>query len=281
MKTYIEYKNKIKELEDLLLTTKTLEKISASYIHILKTKYINFSFYLSSIEEILKRFSLFYKDKSFKPKGKKKMLIIILGDKGLTGGLWHNIINYFLLHKNKYQLIVSIGKKAKDYLKEEKIELRKTFENLEDIPSFEKIKEISDFILKEFKTKDIRIIDILYPKFIDLTLQIPQISTFLPLEIKFQKDIDENNIGIPIFEQKKSVIFKNIFKKYVNAYFYKFILETKLSEKASRTINLEHASTKIEDLKNETINQYIKQKRKIMTTRQIENFISHKILKNK
>jgi F0F1-type ATP synthase gamma subunit len=120
MKTFLAYKNQVQGFRDVLETVKTVEKIAASSIHFLKQKVYNLNIYASEIERVLARLSLFYQKKNnplLKKRTKgKKALVILTGNKGLVGGLWHQIINSFLENLKPYQAVIAVGAKAKTCL---------------------------------------------------------------------------------------------------------------------------------------------------------------------
>ncbi len=281
MKAYLDYKNQINGLGDVADTVKTTEKIAASAIHSLKKKVSSLDSYTSNIENFLNRLSLFYSKKDNdllqEKENNEKMLVILTGNKGLVGDLWHKVIDEFLNQKNKYQFIVVVGQKGNNYLQEEKISITKSFVIPNDVYSMEDIKQITDYIFSEFHSKNLSKIDILYPHFISLAEQRAVIIPFLPFQFNLNNQ-KEHAIGFPIFITAKKIIFNNLLQKYIRVIFSKIIMETKLSEFSARTVSMEHANVKIgEFIKKSTLN-YMKRRRRFMTQKQLESFIVHKII---
>ena len=318
MKSYITYKNQLEGIKDVSETVKTVEKIAASSVHFLKQEVANLDIYGAEIEKALARLSLFYQKKKHplllprkkfilnkqKIETEKKALIILTGNKGLVGGLWHKIVNSFLDTAKQYQSVIMIGAKGKNYLKEENIPIIKSFTNFFDIPTEEEIKNITDYIFNEFKKGAFFQVDILYPKFVSLAQQTPNFTLFLPFEftrlesreynnknfpknklreqqessMEFESKNDKNTgDGFPIFEPSKQKIFDNLLQKYIGTFFYKIIMETKLSELSARTVAMEHAATKTKELIQKLTLDYTKQRHRIVTQRQLESFVTHKI----
>lgn len=276
MKSYITYKNQIEGFKDVLETVKATEKIAASYIHFLRKKVSSINTYLLEIEKILSRLSSFYKKKSNpllqKRKRGKKALVILTGDKGLVRGLWHKVINTFLEKIKMYQSIIVIGAKGEKYLKEENVQIVKSF-------TAEKgeINSITNYIFSEFRKEEFSQVNILYPSFVSLAQQTPNFVLFLPFE--FEKDEEKKaGEGFPIFEPSKEKVFDNLLEKYIGSFFYKIFLETKLSELSARTVAMEHAKAKTEELIGKLMLDYTKQRRRIITQRQLESFAAHKII---
>ncbi len=281
MKSYTVHKNQIQGIKDVSETVKTVEKIAASSVHFLKEEVANLNSYTIETEKILSRLSLFYQKKDHpllqKKHNGKKTLIIITGDKGLVEGLWHNVVNTFLDNAKQYQAVIVIGIKGENYLKEEDVPIIKSFTCFFDIPQKEEIEHITNYIFYEFVRGAFSRVDILYPKFISLASQKPNFIKFLPFEFNLPEE--QNNAGgLPIFEPSKQKIFDRLLQKYIGVFFYKIIMETKLSELSARTVAMEHAVTKTNDLVQKLTLDYTKQRRKIITQGQIESFVGHKIL---
>lgn len=303
MKSYVIYKNQTEGLRDVSETVKTVEKIAASAVHFLRQKVATLDVYTAETEKALSSLSRFYQKRGNplleKRKGGEKMIVVLTGDKGLVGGLWHKTINTFLKNVKGYQSIVVVGSKASDYLKEENIPMAKIFSDFMDIPNEDEIRSVTDYIFDEFKKGGLSRVDILYPKFVSLSEQDPTFILFLPFEFSPMKMNDseeknakegvipekeelaggrENGEGFPVFEPSKQKVFDELLKKYIGVFFHKIMMETKLSELSARTVATEHAATKTDDIIKKLRLDYAKERRRSVTQRQLESFAAHKII---
>ncbi len=297
MKNYLERRNEIKGYKDVSETIKIEEKISTSYIRFLKDEVAQLVLYNSTLEKVLARLSQFYEaldNPLFRRGSGKRYVVVVSGNKGLVGGLWHNLTSFLLARKNNYDFFVVTGDKMKRYLEEENIKVGKAFSSASIVPQPEEIVEISNYLFEEFKNEKLSKIDIIYPKFISLVDQQSAILSFLPFRFSLASLVEpsyprgENNfgysqtkdlsLGLPIFEPSKREIFGFLLKKYIEVFFLKIIMEAKLSEFSARTISMEHASEKTKELIKKLRNTYFKERRRVLTQRQLENFVVHKIL---
>jgi len=280
MKSYLKFKEEISGFNDVLETIKTVEKIAASRIHILKVKQKTLNLYVLHTRLILERLSNFLDPTShilFKKRNKGiKGILIITGDRGLVGGLYHSLINEYLQQKNQYQKVFVVGKKGKMYLKEENVKIDKFFPAFSSFPEKEEIKKLCNFLFSQFQKEEFERIDILYPKFISLVQQEPKILTFLPFSSK--SSCAGAKIGMPIFEPSKNRIFDWLFRNFVQLAFYDIALEAKLSELSARTAISENAKVKIDQIVRDITLKYFKRRRKVITQKQLESFIPHKLL---
>jgi F-type H+-transporting ATPase subunit gamma len=218
----------------------------------------------------------------------------LTGDKGLVGGLWHGLVNAFLENDKRYGPVIVIGVKGENHLTEENVQILKFFAGISDIPQKEEIEHITDYIFNEFRKGALARVDILYPRFMSLAEQRPLVIPFLPFEFTPLKidDHDGRNIskgseltedkgrgtGIPIFEPSKRKIFDRLLRKYIGIFFHKIVMETKLSELSARTVAMEHASSKTNEFVQKIIFDYMKERHRAVTQKQLESFVVHKII---
>lgn len=282
MKNYLIFKDEIKKFQDVADTIKAVEKIAASSIHFLKQKVASLNNYNNEVESLLNRISIFYNKKDSplmqKNNSNKKALIIITGNKGLVGGLWHKLITAFLTsYKNYYPIVIGI--RGKKYLEEESVIPVKFFNNIPDIPQKNEVEFITNYIFRRFKKGDFSKIDILYPHFVSIAYQEIGFVNFLPFNFESNSQKRQNNDGLPIFEPSKKHFFNILLKKYIEIFFYKIIIDAKLSELSARTVAMERAFTKTTDFLYKLKIDYLKERRSFITQKQLESFTAHKINK--
>jgi F-type H+-transporting ATPase subunit gamma len=270
MKNYLAYKEEIRGYGEVSGAIKTVEKIAASSLGRLRAELAALDSYQSAVAGALARLELFFQAE---PRAKKdpkatakRALVIVTGDRGLTGGLWRRVIDEFLGEAGKgYDVVIPIGSKGEKYLKEEKVNIEILQE--EGVAAFRPI--VDGFHRGSFST-----VDILYPKFITLLEHAPVIVPFLP----FMPPQNAAPFGLPIFEPagSKDAIFAALMEKYVDSYFKKVLAEGKLSEFSARTLSMEHAGYKADELIKGLTLTYRKERRRLLTQKQLESFIVHK-----
>jgi len=288
MRKYIDKKNQIRELGDVFETIKVMEKIAASAVHSLKQEVAALDAYAEKTTETLARISLFYPEleqrrnaslgNGMSEKRGGKALIVLTGDKGLVGGLWHDLIDALYGAADKYQTIIFYGTKGKADL---------TGKNIRLFAESEKEKMI-EYVFGGFGNKEFSAVDVLYPHFISLAEQHRDLIKFLPFSFNYDLKTWYNNgeresgflddipkdkaVGIPIFSPSAKKIFDSLFDKYAGTFLKKMILETKLSELSARTVATEHASAKTETIIKKLKLSYEKDRHAELTQKQLENF---------
>ncbi|NOY35321.1 MAG: hypothetical protein GXP44_00055 [bacterium] len=293
MKSYIIYKNQTEGLGDVSETVKTVEKIAASAVHFLRQKVSALDAYTAETEKALARLSLFYRKEGHpllrERREGERALVVLTGDKGLVGGLWHKIVNAVLENPGRHQSFIAIGAKGGNYLKEENASAPvMPFAGFSDAPEEEEIKSVTDYIFGEFKKGNFSRVDILHPGFVSLTEQLPVFTPFLPFEFGLAEEAGSGESGggraaagegLPIFEPSKQELFDELLRKYIGVFFRKIIMETKLSEFSARTVAMERAASKTGELIKKLKVDYAKERRRRITQGQMESFAAHKTLK--
>jgi len=291
MKSYVKYKNQTEGLKDVSETVKTVEKIAASAVHFLRRKVSALDAYTAETEKALARLSAFYlkEDHPLLRKREKgeRALIVVTGDKGLVGGLWHRIVNAVLENSGRYRTLIAVGAKGEGYLKEESAPAEKPFAGFSGGSEEEEIRGVMDYVFGEFKKGKFSRVDIAHPKFVSLTKQEPAFTSFLPFEFGLAEGTGFGKAGserasaggLPIFEPSKQRLFDELLRKYIGVFFRKIIMEAKLSELSARTVAMERAASKTEELIKKLKVGYAKERRRRITQGQLESFAAHRALR--
>lgn len=117
-------------------------------------------------------------------------LLAVTGDRGLCGGYNANIIKRTELRHAELVAqgfkvdLVLIGRKAITYFQNRAslYTIRATFTGLEQVPSADEARTISNEILAEFLSTSTDRVEIIFTKFINLVSSRPVIQTLLPLD---------------------------------------------------------------------------------------------------
>lgn len=277
MKLYLKYKTERKEIMDVFSTIKTVEKIAASHVRKMREKVVYSQNYVADLNKIFSHFLKVegaFKNPLFEKRpGNKTMLVVILGDKGLTGGLYNKLLAK--IKTEKYHSSILIGKKARQKAKEGLIN-NPIAEYPFPYQGEDALVKISNDILHKFKTSEISNIKLAYNLFESLAVQTPTIRTFIPMDFPEQTQ-DASQDAFPIYEPGKKDVFNHLVNQYLKVDFYQALVSAELSEFVARTVSMESASQKAQDLIKKKNYQYLRARNKSITQEQMESFIGHKI----
>lgn len=276
MRFYLQYKERIKKLQGVADTIKTIEKISAARLKPLKDAYENMLNYNQILSSTLYQTASVVSQKNnydYPKKKKEKLLIVVTGNKGLVGNLYRKTV----LEAEKAsegKKIIAIGKKSAQ-ISGNKIFRENMPDKEEDVLSINK--KVSETVLK-FLAGGIESVEISYPSFISFVSQKPEFLKIYPVDLdNIKSSLNEAGELSPltIFEPDGKDIIKVLTKIYIDSWIAKAINEARLSEVASRLLESQKASDKAGDLIKQAKHMALKARRRESTAEQLESFIGH------
>ncbi len=299
MKTFTQFRDEIEGYKDVQKTAEAEEKIAVSDVHLFLKEAKNLKKYTKELERVLINFLYL---SSFVPrfneeKNKKKTLLILGGDKGFVGGLWHRLVSFSSAYFHEYQEIVVYGKYLETKIKE--MVPGKFLNRFSFFPYFlqekkEQNKE-SIFLLqkrllellevdKRTKEKSRGRVDIIWPKLVTLSFFQPFKKTIFPFVLNLNdkgiKREQNDFFSLPIFEPNKKEVFKELMDIYLSSFLHQVIIETRLAESLTRAVAMEKAKREVSKIIKKTIYNFRSERRKILTKNQIEIFVAHKVSKS-
>ncbi len=281
MRTYVQTKGDIGGLQAVSDAVKAVEMVAASHIHRLRKAALSLEEYVIELRQMLGEFTSYHAIGD-NPLLRRKtdgeaMLIVVIGDRGLVGGLYNEIISELGRIRGRYGRIIVVGGRGDRLMREEGMRPERTLPAPSDLMTGAESAAISDFALTEFEGGRARSVDVLYSKFVTLAVQRPHVSAFLPFEMGDVPAADAEP-GIPIFEPSKRHVADELLRRYIGMFFSAILSEAKLSEFAARTVAMEHAGSQADDEVRKVTLRYFKERRRDISRKQIESFFAHKAL---
>lgn len=278
-------KDEINGFDDVRETVKVVEKDAAARIHLLKTRVAVLRDYKNALQAQLARLFVFQAIKDLpllrEPAAGDRAVLLVGGDRGLVGGLYHDLVNVLLAKEKEYKRVLVLGGKVNEYLAEEGITAERLAPDAGELLQADEIATLGASIMSRFLSEEFRSVDIIYPSFISLSEQRPALVRFLPFALA-ARTVPANATstapvadGFPIFEPSPAKIFGALMAKYINVFFIEIGLEAKLSEFAARTVTTEHAASKTQDIVRFLQMSLLRERRNTITQKQLERFIAH------
>lgn len=252
MPTLLDMRRKIKSVRNTQQMTKAMKTVSAAKLKKTQIKMLSarpYSYLLTkTIKSIASRVSsqshplLELRDEN------NVDIVVITSDKGLCGAFNSNIINkaekFVSSLEDKNFNLIFIGKKGKDYFSKRGYPIRRSWTDLLFKFSYERSLEISEFILSLYERRITDSIYVVYNEFKSTVRHDIVVEKLLPLE-----PIEEiEGYSEFIFEYPPEEIFSHLIPLYVKFSIYHMILESAVSEHASRMIAMDNASRNAEDM---------------------------------
>jgi F-type H+-transporting ATPase subunit gamma len=189
---------------------------------------------------------------------KKKVFLIITGDKGLCGAYNHNIIKAALdLIKNEHANLKLIGEVGRRYFVKKGYDVDLDFYYSVQNPTVDLAAEIADILLKEYNNGDADEIWIVYTEMKGLSQKVRTLR-LLPLDVENFMSIaaeEEEAIEEPvtidsdmIYEPSPSEVFDAIVPEYLKGLIYSILVQAFASEHFSRMVAMDRATNNADDM---------------------------------
>ena len=226
-------------------------------------------------------------------------LVCITADRGLCGGYNNNIIKKVeirygeLINQGYKPQLILVGKKAIGYFQNRKDKYKRTFKELEQVPTASDAEGITNDVLAEFISESSDRVEIIYTKFITLVSCSPVVQTLLPLDPQgiaekndeifrlttknSQLRVEKSNIQasdkseLPsdmVFEQSPDQLLDSLLPLYLQNQVLRALQESAASELACRMTAMNNASDNAKELAS-TLNLTYNKARQAAITQEI------------
>ena len=244
-----EVKNRIGSVKSTQQLTKAMKMVAAAKLKKAQDKVTELRPYSNKLNEILSNLSGSINNRLFEKREVKNTLIIVVAsDKGLCGSFNSNIFKLFnsiAEEKNinpNSTIIMPIGKKANDFFKKKNFKLLDEFWTTLNGFSYSDASRIFDYVHKEYISKHIDQVYIIYNEFKNVALQKSVIEKFLPIEESLNEDESSSVNNNYLFEPNKSDIANSLIPQTLKTQILKSVFESNASEQGSRMTAMSQAT---------------------------------------
>jgi F-type H+-transporting ATPase subunit gamma len=202
-------------------------------------------------------------------------LFVLTSDRGLCGAfnanVMHQVERYLLDHydrKNQIYLI-TLGRKANQYFKKQKANIRTNIENFLEAPSYSQAMEISEVLAERFIAGEVDTITLVYNEFKSAVQQKVMFRTLLPLDPP-AKIGDERDLIDYLYEPEKEALLDQIIRRYLANQLFMIALESVASEHGARMTAMENATNNAGDMVQRLTMKYNKARQSAITKELME-----------
>ncbi len=252
MPTTKEIKRRIRGIASTRQITKAMEMVSTAKLQKARAQLERTRPYyqtvLENIRDVLAHVSVNHQLIQERPV-EKTLLIVVTADRGLAGGYNHNVIamaeTLIKEDPHAYKLMV-IGDKARESLATTGAEVIESYRGIPEVIDFELARAMADLAVKEFQSKSVDEVKIVYTRF-DSTLQYtPMTETLLPFHQQGEARLKSKSIVE--FEPSADEVLDHLIPQFVAVNFYGALIEASASEQASRRAAMEAASDNADEM---------------------------------
>jgi len=184
----------------------------------------------------------------------KILIVIIASNKGLCGAFNANAVkkavelvenDYAELYRQGKVDIYTVGKTINDMLRTKHIEVAESHSEIYNDLNFKTVSELAEKIMKQFADKAYDKVHIVYNKFKNAAVQIPQAEQLLPIKLA---ENEEGFEGDYIYEPDKDQIVEQLIPYALKIQFYKAVLDSYAAEHGARMTAMHKATDNANEL---------------------------------
>jgi F-type H+-transporting ATPase subunit gamma len=269
-----EVKVRINSIKSTRKTTSAMKMVASAKLHKAMNVFGNMLPYSKSLYHVMEALlsSEFSSPLCEKRHIEKVAILAFSSDSSLCGAFNSNVIRETLKNLESYKnlpqenvRIYTIGKKVYDALRKKGYSITQHFTGLAEKPDYNTIAELADSLIKQFETKEIDKVKILYHHFKSAGVQILMNETVLPLILpEPEKGASTVNTDY-ILEPSREALLNNLIPKSIKLHFYTSLLDSSSSEHAARMIAMQIATDNADNLVNELTVIYNKTRQQAIT----------------
>lgn len=262
-------KRRIKSVNSTKKITKAMQLVSTSKLKRCRDLFEKNSAYTSETLKLVQDVLAHVKDSDNKYLVKRdvnaKLYIIITSNLGLCGGYNSNVL---ALAKEKIDFendyIITLGTKGSSFLRKRNYKVLESIEEETTGNEQEVSKRIAMKALEMFANNEIGEVHIIYTKFVNSLTFTPVDLLLLPVEIDFN-DNDGNLKQELVIEPNAEDVLNELLPFYFNSVIYGCLIESHVSEQASRRTAMENATDNAEEISDTLLIQYNKARQAAIT----------------
>ena len=261
-------KRRIKSVNSTKKITKAMQLVSTSKLKRCRDIFDRNSVYtsetLSMVQEVLSKIKESDNKYLVKNNVKSKLYIVITSNLGLCGGYNANVMSLVKEVVNKDEdYLITIGTKGNSFFRKNNYNIVHHVE--EETTGNEQLisKQIASIALDMFVNDKIGEVNIIYTKFVNsLTFKA---DNLLLLPIKVNKENKDNVNKELLIEPNEEEVLNELLPFYFNSIVYGCLIESHVSEQASRRTAMENATDNAEEIGASLLIQYNKARQSAIT----------------
>ena len=248
-------KLRIKSVESTMQITKAMELVASSKLRRAKERQEKARPYFTELRSTLDRIEATTTDFSspyqVKRPVERQCMIVIAGDRGLAGGYNANICRLLerSIEDKEKALIVTIGKKGREYFARRGFELGDHFEIESSLPSYGEVSRIVKGFT-DLKTEgQVDDLYVVYTSFQNTISQKPVILKLLPLALEdLDMPADPARMSMMNYEPGEETVLDYIIPKYISGIVYGALAESFASEEGARMTAMDSATDNAQEI---------------------------------
>ncbi|ATI73070.1 ATP synthase F1 subunit gamma [Mesoplasma florum] len=267
-------KTQISNTQDIGKITNAMQLVASAKLRRIGKKVTETQEYVSEVyaifNEIIKHSSESIYLKSSANDIKKTLWVVVNSNLGLCGGYNANVNKLVISNFKKEDQIYAIGSKAVSAYNSKKIKIKNECTDVDIDFSPAQAKQIGNELLSYYSSGEFDEIQIVYTKFINNVTFEPTKLRVFPI---IKEETQETSSSYYSFEPSAEEVLNNAVTLYLSTIIFGTIVESQVSEQASRRLAMENATNNGKELEYNLSIQYNRE-RQASITQEISEIVS-------
>ncbi len=237
-------KRRIKSVGSTRQITKAMQLVASSKLRKAKAKAEQARPYFNELYKTMCEiasantdFSTIY---TVKREVKRRLFIVVAGDRGLAGGYNSNILKMATAaHAGdaKKPKIIAIGKKAVEYFTKRDYDMVASYANIAEEIKPNTAQDIANLAIDLFAAGEVDEVSVFYTMFVSSMSQEPQSMKVLPMET-----VELEDYGVMTYDPSPEAVFNRIVPRFTASLLQCAVVESYASEQGARRTAMENAT---------------------------------------
>lgn len=237
-------KRRIKSVGSTRQITKAMQLVASSKLRKAKAKAEQARPYFNELYKTMCEiasantdFSTIY---TVKREVKRRLFIVVAGDRGLAGGYNSNILKMATAaHAGdaKKPKIIAIGKKAVEYFTKRDYDMVASYANIAEEIKPNTAQDIANLAIDLFAAGEVDEVSVFYTMFVSSMSQEPQSMKILPMET-----VELEDYGVMTYDPSPEAVFNRIVPRFTASLLQCAVVESYASEQGARRTAMENAT---------------------------------------
>jgi F-type H+-transporting ATPase subunit gamma len=202
------------------------------------------------------------------------LIVVLAADKGLCGPFNSSVLKMAtkLIEENEGKGInlLLVGKKSVNYFKRRPFKITKSIVDYGKRINNAMAEEIADVVMESFTSEKADVVYLVYNKFKNVVVQVPQAVSLLPLELPPVEEGSDSPAVDYEYEPSAEEILDGLLKNYVVSRIFHSMLESSASEHGARMTAMDAATKNASEMIDELTLKYNRARQAAITTELIE-----------
>jgi len=261
---------RIRSIKNTAKITKAMEMIATSKMKRAQDRVISGRPYAEKMRQVLADLAATQPEGTVHPLMQRRdvnriAIIHVTADRGLCGGLNANVnrnTGSFILEQTAPSVLITVGRKGRDFMTRNGRELRAEFTAIPDRPTLFDTLPISHIVIDDYTQGYVDMVYLAFNRFVTTMTQQPVMQQLLPIETIEAKQTREIDY---IYEPNSQIVMAELLPRYIEMQVYHSILEAIASEQSARMVAMRSATENANELIDDLTLMYNKARQEMIT----------------